>query len=180
MPVTLINRLAASVKLADRAVTLEQRRPSAQSHRAAHLARVMFRHVDDQRVLRVCLHLHRISVGEAEDVPSKLNDGSLQSQANSQKRFFVLAGPTAGADLPLNPTLTETARNQNAAENFSIISSLLRNSMDLLAHAQTLPCLVVQNGIFLLHRRLQVASFDELEIQLVADLNRRVLQRLRH
>lgn len=164
MAVALVDRIAVSVQFTDDAVALEYRRSPAQSHCSAHLTlRVVLRHVDDQRVLRFGIDFRRVSVCNIQDVSSELNHGRLQAPADAEERFLVLASPLTSSDLAFNASVTKPAWNEHA-----------------IALAQRLPSLMIRNGILVLRFSFQVGRIDELEIQLVAGLNRRVLQRLRH
>lgn len=152
------------LKLTQNAViSLENRRATSQSHRAAHLSRMMFGHVDDERILRIYVNLRGVGIRKIQNVPRILNDHRLQSQANAQNGLVIHATPVAGADLALDTTRAESTRNDDA-----------------IAGAELLPRLVVQHRILLLCGPLQVARFDVLELEIVTSGYCRMLQSLRH
>ncbi len=63
----------------DWALRPEDRLPLSQPHGSAHLTLIVFRHLDDDRIGSVRFNFRRVSVRFVQNVPGKLDDGTLET-----------------------------------------------------------------------------------------------------
>lgn len=73
-------------------------------------------HGGDDRVGAIRIEFGGVRVGDAEDIACVFDDHGLQTEAQAESRQLVLAGITQGADLAVDATDAEAARNHDAVD----------------------------------------------------------------
>lgn len=87
-----------------------------QSHRAAHVSLIVFRHVDHDFVRRIDVRFDGTGVFEPEFVATVLDNSTLEPQTHAQKWDFADARLSDGSNLPIDAPFTEAAGYQDAPE----------------------------------------------------------------
>jgi hypothetical protein len=93
---------------------LEPRRVQPEAHRAALVLHVpLVGHEVDHRVLGEHVELGRVDVLRADHLPSELDHGALETEAQPEIRNPVVAGEMGSEDLALDAAVAEAARDED-------------------------------------------------------------------
>lgn len=98
------------------------------------------------------VEFRRIGVLVLQDMPSELDDGTLQAETDAEERFRLSSRPFDRRDLSFDAPRAESTGNENSAANetFYSIDSTKRR---LLGAAELLPRFVIFHRIVLLSIR---------------------------
>lgn len=162
--VSLLHRVGLAVQgaqLGPLAARLEFGRAQAEAHGTAELVAADLGHVDDNLVLGLGVKLLRGGVRNVEEVAGVLDDGGLETKADTEERGTVLTRPLRNLHHTLGTSGTEATGNDDTGGGADIV-----------------PSLVVLGLIRGLGLDLEVLGINPADVEFLAQVHRRVLKRL--